>query len=746
MSTSSIAITGMRVANEVISKTSHNIANTETPGFKSAFVELSNISNNNGVQSIAGDNIDIKGGFENTGIVTDLATNGNGFFIVKDKLSGDVLNVATGSFRPNVDGELEYLGKFLLLAIPYKNDGSLPPFDLESLEPVKIDINQMSKAVASTNVTESFNLNSGLLAKGQASFVMTPSAAAASSTKKIDDPLVPSGNLKNGNGFSIEIQSEKNGQPSSETLRCIFNAVITKTFSSKGTEISTAIYSSGTNSVINYTFGSVSVPLDLKTIVKPGDTNDAALNSISTHINGTKVNSVGGNTTISIKPLSNTSLQITGDLTTTIFGQDINILPAVQGTIRFASMEDLKEQLHKNFKEIKVNSNSQSLLFIAKPDTNISMSNLQVDDVLDDLGMYPGPVLGQGYDPYDTNSNMASGNAIPDIRREVALYDSKGGQHIFNIALKKVEDGWMQEFYASDNDEIQGIRDDGLLQVTKFKFDTKGNLSSAEIVAPSAISSAVNNPFDPIPPSPSGNTVVINGVTLTQGTDFKSMIDLVNSINSNITLKSSVEATIVEDSHGQFRLNLISKNGLVPIVVSAVLSFGSTPQQLPSALEKLTITFNTSANIDPINVNFDYKNINEAVYKDINGFVDVNGVGVSRLSSISIDSDGILAKTFENGYSVYGYKIPLGIFHNMRGLDVLGNNALRQTKQSGKMEMVSAGASSSGEILSGNLEQSNVDTAEQLTQLVVYKQLYNMNTKSWQTGNAIVDYILSSMN
>ena len=37
MSTTSIAITGMRAANSIIAQTSHNIANSETNGFKSGY-------------------------------------------------------------------------------------------------------------------------------------------------------------------------------------------------------------------------------------------------------------------------------------------------------------------------------------------------------------------------------------------------------------------------------------------------------------------------------------------------------------------------------------------------------------------------------------------------------------------------------------------------------------------------------------------------------------------------------------
>jgi hypothetical protein len=76
---------------------------------------------------------------------------------------------------------------------------------------------------------------------------------------------------------------------------------------------------------------------------------------------------------------------------------------------------------------------------------------MQDDDVLSVLGMYSGPVLGQGYDPYDSNANMTSGNIQADIIQAVTIYDSKGGTHLGNIALKKVEDGFLNLGFAKSS-------------------------------------------------------------------------------------------------------------------------------------------------------------------------------------------------------------------------------------------------------------------------------------------------------
>jgi flagellar hook protein FlgE len=138
--------------------------------------------------------------------------------------------------------------------------------------------------------------------------------------------------------------------------------------------------------------------------------------------------------------------------------------------------------------------------------------------------------------------------------------------------------------------------------------------------------------------------------------------------------------------------------------------------------------------------------MSESVHDEMIGLVRSNGMSPSALTNISIDVDGSLIGNFANGTSRKLYKIPLATYENVDGLSVMGDNALKASAKSGEMQIVGAGKSGTGEIASGNIESSNVEQAEQLTKLITNKQFYNMNTKSWQTGNAIIDYLLSATN
>lgn len=748
MSTTSIAITGMKMASDTIAQTSNNIANSETPGFKSKFTNLSNIAGDNGVYGIESKSIDVKGSFEYTGIVTDLSVkNGKGFFIVKNKLNNEVVNVTTGTFRPNSQGELEYLNKYVLLGVKYNDDGSVPDTNPDSMESIIIDNSELSPAIATTNVTEGFNLNSSLLAKGQASFIMTPQGNNRSETKALGDPIIADadgGAMVADAGFAVQIQEEKNGQVSSQTIRCLFNPAIA---SNAVTDTGTTIAAYTADDAINILYNGQSISIKVNDIARAGTNDGAAIQNLVNSLKQVGLNvqldapAVGKSRLVILPPNNSDTLSISGSLAASL-AITANITPLQSGYIRFSSMRDLKDSLDQYFSSIESDTKSDTIVFIARPNTNTSLVNLDTTkNVLGSLGMYSGPVLGQGYDPYDQNSNMASGNTQPDISQGITLFDSKGNPRLATVALKKVEDGWIQEFFAANPDQVAKGKPDGLLQVTKFTFDTKGKILSAGSVFPTVTTKQVTNPFAAM----KAGTFTVNGKTFTQGTDFTSMADLANAINSDQTLKNDVTATIAKGKDGAgYSLRIISKGITTPTATSTSIEFTSTAQVLPDASTPLSIDFND--NVDPLEVKFDFTNITESSYSGMSGLVSANGAAPSNLTSISIDANGILMGNFANGTIKDLYKIPLATYANINGLDVIGDNALRSSAQSGRMQIFDAGKGGSGEMVSGNIELSNVDQAEQLTRLITNKQFYNMNTKSWQTGNVLIDYLLNATN
>ena len=120
-------------------------------------------------------------------------------------------------------------------------------------------------------------------------------------------------------------------------------------------------------------------------------------------------------------------------------------------------------------------------------------------------------------------------------------------------------------------------------------------------------------------------------------------------------------------------------------------------------------------------------------------FANQNGAPVGQLVSVAIDKEGIVSASYSNGQTQKLFKLPLASFANPDGLDALSGNVFTQTRASGEVNLREAGTNGTGTIVSAALEQSNVDLAEQLTDIIVAQRAYQANTKVIKTADQLLD-------
>jgi len=114
-----------------------------------------------------------------------------------------------------------------------------------------------------------------------------------------------------------------------------------------------------------------------------------------------------------------------------------------------------------------------------------------------------------------------------------------------------------------------------------------------------------------------------------------------------------------------------------------------------------------------------------------------NGNAAGTLVSYSIGSDGVITGTFSNGEATPLAQIALASFTNPSGLLNVGANLLGPSANSGQPAIGIAGTGGRGKLLSGELEQSNVTLAQQLTNLITAEQAYVADTKVISTSQAV---------
>lgn len=122
---------------------------------------------------------------------------------------------------------------------------------------------------------------------------------------------------------------------------------------------------------------------------------------------------------------------------------------------------------------------------------------------------------------------------------------------------------------------------------------------------------------------------------------------------------------------------------------------------------------------------------------------NINGKGASAVDKVEISKDGIVSILYKNGQSVPTYRIAMANVQSPNNLRPLAGNVYSQSNESGVVVMGYAGTVGYGNILSGALEDSNVDIAQELTSMIESQRSYTANSKVFQTGSELLDVLVN---
>jgi len=111
-------------------------------------------------------------------------------------------------------------------------------------------------------------------------------------------------------------------------------------------------------------------------------------------------------------------------------------------------------------------------------------------------------------------------------------------------------------------------------------------------------------------------------------------------------------------------------------------------------------------------------------------YVAANGSQAGRIDSVSISSDGSIVATFGAGQSVTVGQLALASFNNPKGLTKLGSNRYAESQAAGTANIGTAGNGGRGSLIGSALEQSNVDIAQEFTQMILAQRGYQANSKT----------------
>lgn len=120
----------------------------------------------------------------------------------------------------------------------------------------------------------------------------------------------------------------------------------------------------------------------------------------------------------------------------------------------------------------------------------------------------------------------------------------------------------------------------------------------------------------------------------------------------------------------------------------------------------------------------------------------VNGNAAASISSVTIANNGTLSYQLTNGSTVSAYQIPLATVASPDNLESSSGNIYTPNVLSGQASVGTAGTGQFGTIKSSELEESTVDIATELTNMIVAQRDYQANSQMFKCGGDLMNTLL----
>jgi flagellar hook protein FlgE len=120
-----------------------------------------------------------------------------------------------------------------------------------------------------------------------------------------------------------------------------------------------------------------------------------------------------------------------------------------------------------------------------------------------------------------------------------------------------------------------------------------------------------------------------------------------------------------------------------------------------------------------------------------------NGYPMGYLENFKIDQSGQITGVYSNGTNRLLGQVAMASFTNPGGLEKAGESTYVISNNSGDPNISQSGVAGKGKMISGALEMSNVDLAEQFTDMIVTQRGFQANSKTITTSDQMLQELLT---
>jgi len=120
------------------------------------------------------------------------------------------------------------------------------------------------------------------------------------------------------------------------------------------------------------------------------------------------------------------------------------------------------------------------------------------------------------------------------------------------------------------------------------------------------------------------------------------------------------------------------------------------------------------------------------------------GKKLGAMTGISIDKDGMVFGSYDNGNTVLLAQIAVANFANASGLEKVGENCYQTTLNSGEFDGIGVEiGANGGSMTTGALEMSNVDLSNEFTDMITTQRGFQANSRIITTSDTLLEELIN---
>lgn len=119
-----------------------------------------------------------------------------------------------------------------------------------------------------------------------------------------------------------------------------------------------------------------------------------------------------------------------------------------------------------------------------------------------------------------------------------------------------------------------------------------------------------------------------------------------------------------------------------------------------------------------------------------------DGAAAGTITSLSFNDEGNLTAVYSNGQAADLAQIALAKFENPEAMFKVGNNRLKESRDSGGPSMGAPGASGRGKLFAKSLERSTVDLATEFVNMIQNQRGFQANAKTITTTDELLNEVI----